>query len=93
VSWLPYRSAPTTPRIGALFFSPGQARGIALGSGVAEVAIRSLKKNLDYTHWPFVLNLLGCHTIPLRSSSRGYFVPRQTIPSFHRVRIIERNSV
>ncbi len=33
------------------------------------------------------------HTIPLRNSSSGYFVPRHTIPSFHSVRIIDRSSV
>ena len=33
------------------------------------------------------------HTIPLRNSFKGYFVPRHSIPSFHKVRIIERKSV
>ena len=33
------------------------------------------------------------HTIPLRNSFKGYFVPRHSIPSFHKVRIIERRSV
>ena len=33
------------------------------------------------------------HTIPLRNSSSGYFVPRHTIPSFHSVRNIDRSSV
>ena len=33
------------------------------------------------------------HTIPLRNSSKEYFVPLHTIPSFHRVRNIERRSV
>jgi hypothetical protein len=36
---------------------------------------------------------VSTHTIPFRSSSSGYFVPRQTMPSFHNVRIIERSSV
>lgn len=37
----------------------------------------------------------GClrYTIPFRSSSSGYFVPRHTIPSFHSVSTIDRNSV
>ena len=33
------------------------------------------------------------HTIPLRNSSNGYFVPRHTMPSFERVSTIERNRV
>lgn len=33
------------------------------------------------------------HTIPFLNSSSGYFVPRHTIPSCHKVRIIERSSV
>ena len=37
--------------------------------------------------------MFATHTIPLRNSSSGYFVPRHSIPSFHNVRIIERKSV
>jgi hypothetical protein len=33
------------------------------------------------------------HTIPFRNSSSGYFVPRQTMPSFHSVCTIDRSSV
>ncbi len=33
------------------------------------------------------------HTAPLRSSSSGYFVPRQVTPSFQSVSPIDRNSV
>src|ERR1022692_4660740 len=33
------------------------------------------------------------HTIPLRNSSRGYFVPRHTMPSFESVWTMERSSV
>jgi len=33
------------------------------------------------------------HTIPLRNSSSRYFVPRQTIPSFHSVSTIDRSNV
>lgn len=41
-----------------------------------------------------VLSLISPpHTIPLRNSSKEYFVPLHTIPSFHSVRNIERRSV
>ena len=33
------------------------------------------------------------HTIPFLNSSSGYFVPRQTMPSFQSVRTIDRSSV
>lgn len=33
------------------------------------------------------------HTIPFLSSSSGYFVPRQTMPPFQSVRIVDRSSV
>jgi len=35
----------------------------------------------------------GFHTIPLRNSSSGYFVPRHVMPSFERVWTMERTSV
>ena len=33
------------------------------------------------------------HTMPFRNSSSGYFVPRHSIPLFHRVRTIDLRSV
>ena len=41
---------------------------------------------------PFVGAHLA-HTIPFRNSSSGYFVPRQTIPSFHSVTSMDFSSV
>jgi hypothetical protein len=40
-----------------------------------------------------LFGLITPQTIPFRNSSSGYFVPRQVMPSSHRVKIIERSKV
>ena len=51
-----------------------------------------LLKDRSYTRQPFS-RLHLTHTIPFLSSSKGYFVPRHTIPSFHKVTNIDFNRV
>jgi hypothetical protein len=53
----------------------------------------TVELNNSFYRLPNYRPMFATHTIPLRNSSSGYFVPRHSIPSFHNVRIIERKSV